>query len=67
VHTESSWTDYGALLELENPWLTSPFIFALSGDKFTNEKLAALYPDRRIIDFHTDQPNEFYGSYYPKK
>jgi 4-amino-4-deoxy-L-arabinose transferase-like glycosyltransferase len=67
VHTESSWTDYGTLLELENPWLTSPFILALSSDKFTNEKLAALYPGRKIIHYHPDQSIEFYKHHARKR
>ena len=67
VHIESSWTDYGTLLELEDPWLTSPFIFAISRGKFINEELAALYPDRSIIHYYPDRPYEFYIYRYPEK
>jgi hypothetical protein len=60
VHIESSWTDYGTLLDLENPWLTSPFIFALGGDKKTTAALAADFPERTIINYYTKQPEKFF-------
>jgi hypothetical protein len=60
VHIESKWTDYGTLLDLENPWLTSPFIFALGGDKKTTAVLAADFPERTIINYYTKQPEKFF-------
>jgi len=45
VHTQKIWTEYAGLLELEDPWLTSPFIFAWSNNGSVSEAaLAALYP-----------------------
>ena len=63
VHTQKIWTEYAGLLELEDPWLTSPFIFAWSNNgTISDAALAALYPHRHIIYYYTDQPGKFYGA-----
>jgi len=59
VHQQNSWTDYAGLLELEDPWLTSPFIFAWSISPEVDAQTAADYPDRRIIQYYPNQPGEF--------
>ncbi|MDI6769783.1 MAG: hypothetical protein QMD04_08915 [Anaerolineales bacterium] len=56
VHIQETWTDYGALLDLQDPWLTSPFIFALG----QSEALRADYPDRRLIHYYPDESYTFY-------
>lgn len=60
VHIQETWTDYGALLDLQDPWLTSPFIFALGQSAATNTALSADYPDRRLIHYYPDEPYKFY-------
>jgi hypothetical protein len=61
VHTQNTWTEYAGLLELEDPWLTSPFIFAWSNyGSVSDASLASLYPGRKIIYYYTDQPDKFY-------
>jgi 4-amino-4-deoxy-L-arabinose transferase-like glycosyltransferase len=67
VYIDSSWTDYETLLDLENPWLTSPFIFAISRGKLINEELAAFYPARSIIYYHTNQPYKLFVYRQPEK
>lgn len=63
VHTQKTWTEYAGLLELENPWLTSPFIFAWSGNGLLSDSaLASLYPNRQVIYYYPDQPYKFYTS-----
>jgi hypothetical protein len=63
VHTQKIWTEYAGLLELEDPWLTSPFIFAWSNQgSISDSGLAALYPTRQIIYYYTDEPDKFYSS-----
>ncbi len=59
VHYERSWTEYGGLLELQDPWLTSPFIFAISRGKWADARLANDYPDRRLLHYYPDQPFTF--------
>ena len=56
VHEQKSWTDYAGLLELENPWLSSPFIFAVSSDPAGDARLAAAFPGRRILYYSPGQP-----------
>ena len=61
VHTQKSWTEYAGLLELENPWLTSPFIFAWSNNGSVNDSvLASLYPARQIIYYYPGQSDQLY-------
>ena len=63
VHTQKSWTEYAGLLELEDPWLTSPFIFAWSSNSsISDATLAAQYPGRKTIYYYADQPGKFYFS-----
>ena len=61
VHPQKTWTEYAGLLELEDPWLTSPFIFAWSNyGSRSDAALAALYPGRRIIYYYADEPGKFF-------
>jgi hypothetical protein len=55
VHSES-WMPYGNLLELESPWLDTPFIFAWSLDPYTDHQVTEMYRNQRTI-IH----------YYPEK
>ena len=52
IVTPQSWTAYGALLELEDPWLETPFIFALTQGPVADAKLAQDYPTRRILPYY---------------
>jgi hypothetical protein len=54
VHTVNDWRDYGALTDLEDPWLTSPFIFGTSSDPESDAGLIASYPSRRVIQYYMD-------------
>jgi hypothetical protein len=63
VHTQKIWTEYAGLLELGDPWLTSPFIFAWSNNSsISDAALAAQYPDRQIIYYYADEPNELFSA-----
>ena len=62
VHTQKIWTEYAGLLELEDPWLTSPFIFAWSNNgSISDAALAAQYPGRQIIYYYTDEPDQLFS------
>lgn len=65
VHTPR-WMAYGALLELEDSYLTSPFIFAYSIGPQTDAALADSYPDRNIIHYYPDDPWKFYSAPLPR-
>ncbi len=58
VDTER-WMPYGALLELESPDLTSPFIFALDIGPHTNARVRAAFPERRVVYYNPEKPYVF--------
>jgi hypothetical protein len=59
VHSER-WMEYGALLDLENPELTSPFIFAWSIDPITDASLGNDFSGRPVYHYYPEQPFQFY-------
>lgn len=64
VHPKA-WMEYGALLELQDPFLDTPFIFVYSRGNTTDAAVAADYPDRTIIHYYPDEPDKFYSSPRP--
>jgi hypothetical protein len=54
------WMPYGALLDLENPELTSPMIFAIGVGPNTDAALAQDYPGRNVYHYYPDEPWKFY-------
>ncbi len=64
VHFQKDWTEYGGLLELQNANLSSPFILALSRGSSIDAALTHDYPDRHIIYYYTDEPDQFFE--FPK-
>jgi len=59
VHT-SRWMEYGALLDLENPELTSPYIFAWSVNSPADATLASDFPERTVYHYYPGQPFKLY-------
>ncbi len=60
------WLSYGAYLHLQDPYLTSPFIFAWTapgGDP--SASLSRHYPDRTIYHYYPDLPGEFFSKPVP--
>lgn len=52
---ENGWRDYGVFAtEFTDPWLTSPFIFAISRGPNSDAQIRAYYRDRTIIDYYMD-------------
>ncbi len=56
----SHWTEYGALLELEDPFLQTPFIFTFSRGRRLDELIAESFPERRVFHYYPDEPYRFY-------
>ncbi len=56
----SHWTEYGALLDLEDPYLQTPFIFTFSRGPELDAQMSASFPDRRIFHYYPDEPYRFY-------
>jgi hypothetical protein len=61
VHPKK-WTEYGALLELENPMLNTPFIFVYTGGTLDDQAVAAAFPQRTVYHYYPAEPYEFYSS-----
>jgi hypothetical protein len=55
VHTKR-WMEYGALLDLEDPNLTSPFIFAWSNSPSVDASLSNDFSDRSVYHYYPGQP-----------
>jgi hypothetical protein len=61
VHTAHSWIEYGTLIDLENPFLDSPYIFVISRGLDVDEVVASHFPDRAVYHYYpADQPFTFY-------
>lgn len=62
VHTPD-WNEYGAYLHLEDPYLTSPFIFSWAyPDEDPTPELQTYFPERQILHYYPDEPGKFYTS-----
>ncbi len=57
VHTDD-WRDYGGLLALADPYLDTPFIFAISRGPSADAALIAAFPERQPYHYYPDQPFE---------
>ena len=55
-----TWHFYGALLELEDPYLTTPFIFAWSQNPTTDAALPNDFPERTVYHYYEDEPGVLY-------
>lgn len=54
------WMDYGVLLELQTPFLDTPFIFVFNRGDQSNAVLARAFPERRIFHYYPDESYIFY-------
>ncbi len=54
------WMDYGVLLELQDPFLDTPFIFVYYRGDQPTAVLAQAFPERRIFHYYPDDPYVFY-------
>ncbi len=61
----TEWIEYGTLLELETPFLDTPFIFVFSRGAETDRAVAAGFPGRRVYHYYADEPYKFYLSPRP--
>ena len=57
VHADKNWREYAALLQYSDPLLKSPYIFALSLDEKTDQKLAGYFPDRQVFHYYPEKPD----------
>ncbi|MBN1537557.1 MAG: glycosyltransferase family 39 protein [Anaerolineales bacterium] len=50
------WTEYGALLELQDPFLDSPVIFVMNRGEKENAAVARAFPERKAYLYFPKQP-----------
>ena len=65
VHS-ARWMEYGALLDLQDPELTTPFIFAWSNSPSVDASLAGDFPDRSVYHYYPEQPFKLYLAPLPR-
>jgi hypothetical protein len=64
VHADR-WMEYGALLDLEDPELTTPFIFAWNSGALDDDTLGEDFPDRTVYQYYPEQPFKLYKQTLP--
>jgi len=52
VHTSEKWIEYGTFLELQNPFLDSPFIFVISRGTSVDKYVASQFPERSVFHYY---------------
>ncbi len=60
VHAGNQWREYGTLLELSDPFLNTPFIFALGLTDSLDQALIAQFPGRQVYHYYPDKPGQFF-------
>lgn len=60
VHTSGNWAEYGVLLELQNPFLDTPFIFILTRSPAADQAIAKAFPERNVFHYYPNEPYTFY-------
>ena len=65
VHADK-WMDYGTLLDLQDPFLDTPFLFVISRGEKPDSAVAAEFPHRTIIHYYTDEPSDFQVTRLPQ-
>lgn len=60
------WMYYATLLELSDPYLTTPFIFAWSTSERVTNRLGQLYPERRLLIYDPEKPFQFQNLKLPE-
>lgn len=57
VHPAKEWIEYGTLLELQNPFLDTPFIFVISRGAAQDARVASRFSERNIYHYYpSDNP-----------
>jgi 4-amino-4-deoxy-L-arabinose transferase-like glycosyltransferase len=59
VHDTTNFHPYETLTQLSDPFLDTPFVFALSKDPAVDQALAADFPDRKVYYYDPLQPGQF--------
>lgn len=64
VHAKR-WMEYGALLDLQDPQYTTPFIFAWSINPVVDASVTNDFPDRTVYHYYPEQSTQLYKEPLP--
>jgi hypothetical protein len=68
VHTDGKWIRYGNLLELESPYLDTPFIFVIYRGPEADAVAVSHFPERHSYHYYpADEPYIFYTNPRPPR
>jgi hypothetical protein len=65
VHPGSTWIGYGRLLDLQNAFLDTPFLFVIARGRRADAALQTYFPERNVYHYYPDEPYVFYTSPRP--
>ncbi|MFN2176825.1 MAG: ArnT family glycosyltransferase [Anaerolineales bacterium] len=65
VHPQKKWIEYGTLIELQNPYLDTPFIFIITRGPQVDQEVAREFPNRAVFHYYQDQPYTLYTAPRP--
>jgi 4-amino-4-deoxy-L-arabinose transferase-like glycosyltransferase len=65
VHTSGTWIEYGTLIELENAYLNTPFIFVIARGQRVDQEVTNYFPERNVYHYYPDTPYSFYTAPRP--
>lgn len=65
VHPDK-WIEYGTLLDLETPFLNTPFLLVINRGEKANAAVAAAFPYRRVYHYYPDEPWIFHKVPHPE-
>lgn len=68
VHTDGKWIRYGNLLELESPYLDTPYIFVIYRGPEADAAAVSHFPERHSYHYYpADEPYIFYTAPRPPR
>lgn len=65
VHPEI-WVDYAVLLEMQDPFLNTPFIFVYSRGPGADAEVVVDFPERAVFHYYPDEPYKLYTGPRPE-
>jgi hypothetical protein len=63
----SIWMEYGALLDLQDPFLNTPFLFVISRGERADKAVGEAFPERGLFHYYPDEPYTFYEAPLPDR
>jgi hypothetical protein len=65
VHKQISWYEYGTLIDLETPFLDTPYVFVYDPTPEEEARITAQFPGRAVYHYYHSDPYHLYSSRLP--